>query len=172
MSRNPRAPQSKSPPKQKVDSSVLVPIPNPLLLNAFGDPLMLQNYRFDQELFEAFRNGTGEDIDKDDDRLVPLIHASVADAIESFIRSRNAQGRNLIVKSQGDSDHIWDIGAVLKDHRGDDELVLSRGDYRWLVQKAGELAFEAFPVDARTFIDHLKAASEPSSDPPDDKPKE
>lgn len=142
---------------QKQDKSILIELPNPQLQNAFGDPFMLRNLRFDETLLQALRDGD-EEVGEDDPRLTPLLHADLALAIEHFIRSRDAKtGQNLVVTDQAGSDHVWDLGECLQATRKGkgDKIEMSKSDHRWLLQKAKELAFRAFPIDARMFIDHL-----------------
>lgn len=156
------AKQSKSAKRKEAqaqDKSVLVELPNPDLYNAFGDPFMLRNLRFDETLLRALRNGDEEeDIDEDDPHIQPLLHADLALAIEHFLRSRDPKSQsNMVVTAQADSDHVWDIGECLQACRNGKgvKIVMSKSDHRWLVQKAKELAHKAFPVDARMFIDKL-----------------
>lgn len=151
---------------QRQDKSVLVELENPELANAFGDPFMLQNFRFDEGVYKALLAGDAdpddpdEDIEKDDIRVIPLVHADLAYAIEYFLRARNAQTReNLVVSAQTDADHIHDLGEALQVHHKGKEganLQISKADHRWLLQKAKELAHKAFPIDARMFIDCLE----------------
>jgi len=149
---------------QVQDKSVLVELDNPTLSNAFGDPFMLQNFRFDEELWRAVQKGeSDEEVDEDDLRVQQLVHADLAYSIEYFLRARNAQTRDsLVVSSQTDADHIHDLGEALQVHRKGKEgapLLISKSDHRWLLQKAKELAFKAFPVDSRMFIDLIDVAT-------------
>lgn len=159
---------------QKQDKSVLVELSNPPLHNAFGDPFMLRNLRFDETLLKALRDGD-EEVDEDDPRLVPLVHADLAIAVEHFLRSREAKSQeNLVVKSQADSDHVWDIGEQLQEAREAKKrvIVMSKSDHRWLLQKAKELAHKAFPVDSRMFIDHLDIKVAAEEEESEEKPPE
>ncbi len=173
---------------QAQDKTVLVELQNPLLSNAFGDPFRLQNFRFDEELILAIqtgkaRVGTDDDdeedediavevIDKGDTRIAPLVHANLSYAVEYFLRARDPRSReNLVVSSQADSDHIHDLGEVLQQvHKGILEakagkepktFSISKADHRWLLDKAKNLAYKAFPIDSRMFIDCLDVLRAP-----------
>ena len=161
--------------RSKEDEGVNVDIPNPLLFNAFGDPFLLRNLSIDDQLVADIANGVvtlleageepedGDDSDetvsRNDARIKPLIHATLAFAVEHFLRSRDTKSQqqpNLVIDTQSDSDHVWDIGERLQAAEDKDVLSLSKSDHRWLFQKAKDLAHKAFPLDARMFIDHLE----------------
>lgn len=163
------------------EHDVVVRLVNKPLYNAFGDPFYLQNFRFDPEIvgmIQAELDGTkaepndevyleelNETISlRDDVRLRRNVHSDMAYAVEFFLRSRDAQsGKSIVVKTQTDSDHVWDIGQALQHFRIKDYLELSKGDHRWLVDKVKECAFQVYPTDARMFLDALAIAYPPQA---------
>ncbi len=177
----PKKNQSKA-AKQKAERAaekgISVELVNEQLTSAFGSPFMLANLHLDQDLIRDIAAGNvellspddetepdDERIAADDPRLQRLLHADLCLAIEHFLRTRDPAGtKNIIVTSQADSDHVWDIGQALQDVKGG-KLSLAKGDHRWLLQKVKDFAFQAFPMDARMFIDALDVEP-PKNDPP------
>lgn len=127
----------------EAEKRLLVTVPNPKMYTVFGKPFRLVDVVEDDE---------GEE------KPEP-VHADLAFTIETFLRSRDTNGRNAIVESNSDSERIKSIGEALQ-AAANGFIRMPKADYKWLLRKAEAKGYVAFPTEAAAFYEALESAEE------------
>jgi len=113
-----------------------VTIRNELMVDAFGEPLLLAN-----------SDGPG------------TFQAWTQDVLVRFLRARNPQtAQSFVAKSMDDSERIRSIGQCIQQVT-DGHITLAEGDHRWLLKKVEETAYAVFPAEAALIKDAFQAIS-------------
>jgi hypothetical protein len=117
-----------------MSSDLLVKLHNSLLIDFVGLPFNLSRVS-EQGGLETYQ-------------------ATLSDAVLFFLRYPGADGRNLIVKSADDSERARTLGISIRS--ANHYLEIAKGEHKWLMAKAKELAWQAFPTDAPIFVEALE----------------